>query len=111
MHARRACRRASTVGDCVRSAAEPIAASRLGETEVEHLHHAVRRDLDVRRLQIAVDDAFLVRRLERLGDLPRDRAAPRRAAIGPRCECRAGQRLALDQLEHERADAVASSRP
>ena len=38
------------------------------------------RDLDVRGLEIAVDDALLVRRLERLGDLPRDRRAPRRAA-------------------------------
>ena len=34
---------------------------------------AVRRDLDVGRFQIAVDDALLVRRFERLGDLARDR--------------------------------------
>ena len=31
------------------------------------------RDLDVRGLQVAVDDALLVRGFERLGDLPRDR--------------------------------------
>ena len=65
----------------------------LGEAEVEHLDRAVRRDLDVRRLEVAVDDALLVRRLERLGDLPRDRqrlveqesrrCAMRSASVGP----------------------------
>ena len=49
--------------------------------------------LDVRRLQIAMDDALLVRRFERLGDLPRDRQrfverhralrAMRSASVGP----------------------------
>ena len=51
-----------------------------------------RRDLDVRGLQIAVNDALLVRGFERLGDLPRDRqrfverqwAARDAAATGPR---------------------------
>jgi hypothetical protein len=33
----------------------------------------VRRQSDVRGLQIAMDDPLLVRRLERVGDLPRDR--------------------------------------
>ena len=50
-----------------------VGARRLREPEVEHLHHAVRRDLDVRGLQVAVDDPFFVRGLERLGDLARDR--------------------------------------
>ena len=45
---------------------------RLRQAEVEHLHGAVRRDLDVGRLQVAVDDAVLVRRFERFGDLARD---------------------------------------
>ena len=45
---------------------------RFGEAEVEHLHDAVRRDLHVGRLEIAMDDAFLVRGLERLGDLAGD---------------------------------------
>ena len=61
-----------------------VAAPGLGEPEVEHLDLAVRRDLHVRGLQVAVDDAFLVRFLERLGDLAcdldrllgRDRSAP-----------------------------------
>ena len=38
---------------------------RLGQAEVEHLDRAVRPDLDVGRLQIAVDDALLVRGFER----------------------------------------------
>ena len=45
---------------------------RLRQAEVQHLHRAVRSHLDVRRLQVAMDDALLVRRFERLGDLLRD---------------------------------------
>ena len=50
-----------------------------------------------------MDDALLVRRFERVGDLPRDRQRlverqrPARDAIG--------QRVALDQLQDERARA------
>ena len=81
----------------------------LGEAEVEQLDRAVRPQLDVRRLQIAMDDALLVRRLESDGDLPRDRdrlverERPGRDAVR--------QRRPVDQLEHERADAVRSSTP
>ena len=46
---------------------------RLRQAEVEHLHRAVRPDLDVGRLEVPVDDAEVVCRLERLGDLPGDR--------------------------------------
>ena len=42
----------------------------LRETEVEHLDLALGRDLDVRRLQIAMDDATLVGGVERVGNLP-----------------------------------------
>ena len=52
---------------------------RLRQAEVQHLHRAVGAHLDVGGLEIAVDDPLLVRRLERLGDLLRDRAAPRRS--------------------------------
>ena len=45
---------------------------RLGQAEVEDLDLALGRDLDVRGLQVPVDDALLVRHLERLGDLRRD---------------------------------------
>ena len=60
------------------------------ETEVEHLDGAVGRDLDVGRLQIAMDDALLVRGFERLGNLTRDRErlADRRPARA-RCARRA----------------------
>ena len=46
---------------------------RLGEAEVENRGLAVGSELDVRRLEVAVDDALLVGLFERLGDLPRDR--------------------------------------
>ena len=45
---------------------------RLRQAEVEHLHRAGGGELDVRRLEIAVDDPLLVRGLERLGDLSRE---------------------------------------
>ncbi len=45
---------------------------RFGEPEVEHLDRAVGSQLDVRRFEIAVHDALLVRRLKRFGDLQCD---------------------------------------
>ena len=92
------------VGDCDDVASRFLARKHLRQPEVEHLHGAVGRDLDVRRLQIAVDDALLVRGFERVGDLARDRERllnrqrARRQTLG--------ERRALDQLEHEAADAV-----
>ena len=59
--------------------------------------------------EIAMDDALLVRRFERLGDLLRDRQRlvernrPLRDAVG--------QRRPLDQLHHQRGRPSASSRP
>ena len=62
------------VGDIDRLAAiGPECLQRLREPEVEHFHSAIRRDLDVGRFEIAVNDALFVRGLERLGDLLRDR--------------------------------------
>ena len=55
-------------------------ARRPGEAEVEHLHAPVGRDLDVGRLEIAMHDAALVRRLERLDQLARDARPRRRSA-------------------------------
>ena len=72
-----------SVGECARPRERRGAVERLREAEVEHLHGAVGPDLDVRGLEIAMHDAALVRGLERVGDLPRDRAALRRAGIGP----------------------------
>ena len=74
---------------------------RLGEAEVQHLHAAVRRHLDVGGLQIAVDDALVVRGLQRLGDLERKR---QRFGDGQRAsEQTVGERLALHQLQHQHA--------
>ena len=81
-----------------------VAGGRLRQAEVEDLHDAVRRDLDVRRLQIAVHDALLVRGFERLRDLSRDgqrfvqRYGSARDAVG--------QRLAVDQLEHQGPNTI-----
>ena len=77
---------------------------RLRKAEVQHLHGAVRPHLDIRRLEIAVDDPLLVCGFEGFRDLPRDRQRivdgnrPLRDAIG--------ERGPLDQLQHERLDAV-----
>ena len=76
---------------------------RLGQPEVEHLHRAVGAQLDVGGLQVAVDDAVLVRRLERLGNLPGDRqrlVEGHGAARDPRAQI-----LALHQLHHQRPAA------
>ena len=70
---------------------------RLGQAEVEHLDGPIRAQLDVGRLQIAMDDALLVRGLQGVGDLSRDidRLVDRqRAVLEP-----LGERRSLDQLE------------
>ena len=61
------------VGGCDTSDASAEWFHHLRQPEVEHLHRAVGPDLDVRGLEIAMDDALLVRGFERVGDLPRDR--------------------------------------
>ena len=45
----------------------------LRQPEVQHLHRAVLADLDVRRLQVPMNDPLLVRGFEGLGDLRRHR--------------------------------------
>ena len=95
-----------SVGERARSAAdeEPRRVHRLGEAEVEDLDLAVRRELDVRGLQVAVDDPLLVRRLEGLGDLAGDGEGlveRERAALQP-----LGEVFALDELHDEGADAA-----
>ena len=72
----------------------------LREPEVQYLDNAVRRDLDVGRFEISVNDPLLMCRVKGTRDLSRDgqrighRNGPARDAIG--------QRLALDQFQHER---------
>jgi hypothetical protein len=50
----------------------PVVRRQFRQPEIEDLHRAVRRDLDVRRLQIAMDDALLVCGFKSVDDLPRD---------------------------------------
>ena len=75
---------------------------RFRETEVEDLHLAVRRQLHVRGLEVAVDDALLVRLLERLGDLPRDWQRLVRCDRSPLQPL--GEVLALDQLHGDQVN-------
>jgi hypothetical protein len=72
---------------------------RFRQTEVEDLHFAVGRDLDIRRLEIAMDDAFLVRGFERIGDLPRDHQGFVKGDGARREPIR--ERGAFDQFEDE----------
>jgi len=71
-----------------------------GEAEVEHLHRAVGPELDVGRFQVAVDDALLVGRLQRFGDLLCDgeRLVDRKGTLhNP-----VSERRAVDELHDER---------
>ena len=77
---------------------------RLREAEVGDFHLVVRRDLDVGRLQIAMDDPFFVRGFERLHDLMADlqrlfdwHGAALQAL---------GQRFSLDQFHDEEVAAA-----
>ena len=72
------------------------------EAEVQHLHHAVLAHLDVRRFEIAMRDAQLVRRFERVGDLLRNRQGFGHGDRPIGDPIRQGR--ALDQLHDERAD-------
>jgi len=45
---------------------------RLRQAKIENLHDAAAGDFDVRRLQISMHDALLVRGIEGVDDLPRD---------------------------------------
>ncbi len=91
-----------SVGDCVSCGVLPDVGVRfedLRQAEVEDLDPAVVRDDDVGGLQVPVDDPALVRGLERLGDLARDRKRfleRDRPARDPRV-----QALAFDELHDE----------
>ena len=76
---------------------------KLRQAEVEDLYRSVRRDLDVGRLQITMHDAFLVCRVERVRDLPRNgqRLGKRYRSAVKACR----QRFARHEFEHEPADA------
>ena len=76
----------------------------LRQPEVQHFRRAVLPDLDVRRLQVAMDDAGVVRGGERHSELAGDlqRLVDRdRAQTDP-----VRQGRPLDEFEHERADSL-----
>jgi hypothetical protein len=73
--------------------------SEFREAEVEYLYLPVRRDLDVRRFQIAMNDALLVRAFKCLGDLFCDRQ--RLINRNRTARDAVGKRLAFDQFHHE----------
>ena len=75
---------------------------RLRQTKVQNLDRAIRPDLDIRGLQIPMDDALLVRSLECLGNLQCDGddfVEGQRASRDP-----IGERLSFDQFQHESSD-------
>ena len=82
---------------------------RLGEAEVEDLHRAVGADSDVGRLQVAVNDALVMRGFERVGDLFRNRQRVGKWHRTARNERR--QIVARDQLHDQRKRGAESSNP
>ena len=100
-----------TVGGLRRSRrAALVARNGLRQAEVEHLHDAVGRDLDVGRLQIAMDDPLARARLR-----ARRRSAARSpsasaSGIGP-CAIRSASVCPSTSSSTKRADAVRSSTP
>ena len=87
-----------------------VVCATLRQTEVDHFHPAVGEQDDVCRLQIAMDDAFFVGRVQCVRDLPRDRqrVADRNGSQGtvfrPRQSLR--ERLSFDELEDEGVHAI-----
>ena len=77
---------------------------RLRQTEIQQLHRSVGCDLHVARLQVAMDNAFAVGRLESLGELTCDlqRLANRNRSSRESI----GERRAFDQLEDQCEPAV-----
>jgi hypothetical protein len=70
----------------------------LREPEVEELDPPFRRDHDVGRFQVPVDDSALVRGFQRLRDLARDAEG---VGKGQSPAHPVGERFSRDQLEHE----------
>ena len=95
------------VGDCdpcVAARRVLLGRQRLREPEVQHLHGPVRAQLDVRRLEIAMDDALLVRGFKRVRDLFRDQ---QRFVDRDRPACNAlRQIVAFDQFHHQGANTA-----
>jgi hypothetical protein len=81
----------------------------LREAEVQHFNGSVGSQLDVRRFEIAMDDALVVRRFEGFRDLLRDgqRLVERHGAAPQPLR----QVVALDKFHHEGLDALGVLQP
>ena len=92
------------VGEEVTSGDEPSGLSAFASPKSRTLTDAVRRALHVGRLQVPMDDALLVRRLERVGDLARDleRLVDGHGTLRDPLR----ESLAFDELQHEPAHAA-----
>jgi len=73
-----------------------------GEAKIEDLHLAVRSDLDVGGLEVAMDDPLFVCRFERLGHLPRDRQ--RRAHHQRAAGNQISKRVPFNEFKNDRGD-------
>jgi hypothetical protein len=86
-----------------------IGGAHFRQPEVEDFHSTRGRNLDIRGLQIAVDDSSFVRGVERIGNLPRDRECLwNRQALD---SCRTSgefvrKGVPFDQLQHQRRNAI-----
>src|SRR5262249_13297241 len=92
------------VGELDRFPPPGAVVERFRESEVEDLDFALRRDLHIARLQIAMNDAFLVRRFQRFAYAVRNferLVDGNTAALNP-----LGERLPFNKLEHEEPRAV-----
>jgi len=93
-------RRFPDVRDCLAVVTRSTRLNEPGQPEIQNLDGTVLADFDVRRLQIAVDDALLVRRGESVGKLPGD--VQRLAHRKPRTPSQFfRQRRSLDQFEDQ----------
>ena len=87
----------------------PIPGVRFRETEVQDFDLSLPRHFDVRRFQIAVHDAFLVRLFERIGNLARDVTRLVKRQRSPFQTL--GEILSLNELEHEEGMTVGFLEP
>ena len=93
------------VGDCDAPSPDESTSAAFGKSEVENLDQTVRRDLDVGRLEVPMNDTLLVRRFEPIGNLLRQKEGfvqRKRTARDP-----LGEGLALDELHDEELLAFA----
>ena len=82
----------------------PVGSIALARAEVQDFDDPVGSQLDVRGLEIAMNNPLLVSRFDRLGDLPRDRERLVERDRSLRDTIR--ERRALDQFHHQRDGPV-----